>query len=652
MKKNNKNNARSQFLNKNFDIFLNILNSIEDGILISNTDCDIEYVNPSLIKSFGQPNNKKCYDYLNNRNSECPWCKNINVFKGETIRWEWHFLKNDKTYDIISSPLNNPDGSISKIEIFRDITEKKQFEDNREDFLDKIQQLSIKNQKQTDELNAIFSSITEPVLIYDTECNIIKFNKAVIKSFGFNPEGISHEKILNKMKLLLTNKKNSQLNNFIITRALQGIITRNVRYIFKNINGENKIALSSAAPIKSQNKIIGAVVVWHDITKQEKHEDILKKKQINLSKIVDQQAVEINEKTELMEKIFSNAQILIAYLDKEFNFMRVNPAFAKADKKETTFYTGKNYFDLYPDQQNFKIFKKVVETGQPYFAYAKSFEFFKNPEKGITYWDWSLQPINSSAGNIEGLILFQSDVTKRIKAEKELIEAQLRLNDEKRLSDIGKLAATVAHELRNPLGVINAALYNIERKNKNENLSRHISTIEKKIAESEQIINNLLNYSRIQIPTFEKIDIIKLIDESVNSVVMQYHKYNVKIIKNYDINKKIKIKLDAFQMKEVFNNIIINSFQSFAEKKGKIEIIIKHDNKHFIYIIFKDNGCGIDSEDIEKIFEPFFTRKSKGTGLGLSICKELIHLNNGTINIKSKINKGTEVIIELPLFGE
>ena len=99
-------------------------------------------------------------------------------------------------------------------------------------------------------------------------------------------------------------------------------------------------------------------------------------------------------------------------------------------------------------------------------------------------------------------------------------------------------------------------------------------------------------------------------------------------------------------MREVFNNIIINSYQSFTEKKGKIEIIINADKKNIISIFFKDNGCGIEKEDLEKVFEPFFTRKSKGTGLGLSICKELIHLNNGTINIISNIDKGTEVIIE------
>lgn len=98
----------------------------------------------------------------------------------------------------------------------------------------------------------------------------------------------------------------------------------------------------------------------------------------------------------------------------------------------------------------------------------------------------------------------------------ELVAAQLDLEQAKRLSDIGVLAATVAHELRNSPATINIAVSNIKRKAKNPDLDKHLRNIEKKIAESNQIINNLLFYSRIKSPSYEKVNIMSIIEECVN----------------------------------------------------------------------------------------------------------------------------------------
>jgi len=119
---------------------LNILDSMEDGIYIVNQQYDIQYVNPIIIKDFGPYEGQKCYEYLHDRDEFCPWCKNQDVWAGKTVRWEWHSSKNQKTYDLIDTPLKNLDGSISKLEIFRDITERKQAEEEKEKLQDKLQQ--------------------------------------------------------------------------------------------------------------------------------------------------------------------------------------------------------------------------------------------------------------------------------------------------------------------------------------------------------------------------------------------------------------------------------------------------------------------------------------------------------------------------------
>jgi len=235
-----------------------------------------------------------------------------------------------------------------------------------------------------------------------------------------------------------------------------------------------------------------------------------------------------------------------------------------------------------------------------------------------------------------------------VKRTRELLDVQVELERSKRLSDIGTLAATVAHELRNPLGVIRTAVYNIKRKNQNNNLDSHLANIEKKISESNQIINNLLDYSRIKTPHFEKTKICALLDEGIETEKEKYINKKIEFVRRLGPIQDTYVEADPLQIKEVFNNILDNACQAMDKAEGRIEISGKRDDENNVIISFKDNGIGIEKEDIARLFEPFFTRKSKGTGLGLTICKELVKLHNGKIIVESVPGKGTSVLITLP----
>ncbi len=124
----------------------------------------------------------------------------------------------------------------------------------------------------------------------------------------------------------------------------------------------------------------------------------------------------------VLELIFENTHSCIAYMDTSFNFIRVNNAYAKADGKSAEYFFGKNHFELFPNDDNEAIFRKVVESGEPYFAYAKPFEYEHSPERGLTHWDWTLHPIHDENGNTIGVILNLVDVTKHIQTEQALIQ--------------------------------------------------------------------------------------------------------------------------------------------------------------------------------------------------------------------------------------
>ena len=122
--------------------FRSILDAMPDGVYIVNQQYDIEYTNPVVEKEFGQVNGRKCYAYLHDRTEICSWCKNQDVFSGKSVQWEWHSLKTGKIYHRIDTPLFNLSGTISKLQIFYDITNRKQAEKELREYEKQLRNLS------------------------------------------------------------------------------------------------------------------------------------------------------------------------------------------------------------------------------------------------------------------------------------------------------------------------------------------------------------------------------------------------------------------------------------------------------------------------------------------------------------------------------
>ncbi|MDR9436217.1 MAG: GAF domain-containing protein [Thiohalophilus sp.] len=146
---------------------------------------------------------------------------------------------------------------------------------------------------------------------------------------------------------------------------------------------------------------------------------------------------QLKSKNQLLETMFEAIDIKVAYLDAKFNFIRVNELYARGDEKTPDFFPGKNHFDLYPNAENEAIFRQVVETGEPYIASAKPFEYPEHPEWGMTYWDWRLQPIKNDAGKVEGLVFTLIDVTGHKRAELALQATRESLENAQRIAQLG-----------------------------------------------------------------------------------------------------------------------------------------------------------------------------------------------------------------------
>ncbi len=157
----------------------------------------------------------------------------------------------------------------------------------------------------------------------------------------------------------------------------------------------------------------------------------------DLATAIDELQIEVKDRieaqralakaNELLERMFSSIELMVAYMDRDFNFIRVNRAFAAEGGRDPEFYLGENHFVLYPDEKKKDIFRQAAETGEPYFAYETPFVRTSDDKYDRRYWDWSLQPVREADGRVGGLVLCMFDVTERIHAREEVVRQQRRL---------------------------------------------------------------------------------------------------------------------------------------------------------------------------------------------------------------------------------
>lgn len=146
-------------------------------------------------------------------------------------------------------------------------------------------------------------------------------------------------------------------------------------------------------------------------------------KQIEVQRKTNQ---ELKESNEILERFFDINEYMIAFIDPQCNFIRVNSAYAAADQQTPEYYVGRNYFDLFPNEENEIIFKEVLKTGKPLSVIEKPFEYPANPDRRVSYLDWSLMPVKNLESEVIGMIMVLNDVTARKNAQFDLIESEQR----------------------------------------------------------------------------------------------------------------------------------------------------------------------------------------------------------------------------------
>ena len=262
-------------------------------------------------------------------------------------------------------------------------------------------------------------------------------------------------------------------------------------------------------------------------------------------------------------------------------------------------------------------------------------------------------------GNHIGVAVDNANMHKNIKeAYQDLKEVQEQIVWTEKLASLGKLAATIAHEINNPLaGVLNYIRLIIKQLSRNrftheklEDISRYLKIMESETARCGEIVKDLLAFSRRTKITMESNSIEDIINKTLNLISHELEMKELQLKKNIAPNLP-KVKCDFKQIQQVLLNLMYNASEAMPNG-GTLTITAKKANgaKALLEVTISDTGCGISEKDMENIFEPFFTTKEegKGVGLGLSVVYGIITRHNGTIAVESEPGKGSTFTIRLP----
>ena len=344
-----------------------------------------------------------------------------------------------------------------------------------------------------------------------------------------------------------------------------------------------------------------------------------------------------------LEDVASEVCLSPKYLSRVFkkntgiSFMdyKLNLRMAKA--KELLIESGDNIEEIsyklgYRNPESFgKMFRKVANLAP---------REYRAKEKQKKYTSKRLREAKKQIGKDEKIIKKQVF---------DLTQIQGELEKEQYLARLGRLAAIVAHEMRRTFNGIQMAAWNIKKKVRDPSIDRNITCVEEMLKDGNQIISDLLHYSRVKNPIYTNVKIDRLLHHCIQTIkkIFTHKKVIVKKLFRGIENKNFSV--DPVQFKQVISNVLTNAYEAFPDNRAG-KIIVRADAKEgHLTVSVSDNGMGIDKDDLEKIFEPFFSHKHKGTGLGLSICKQIVEFHNGHIWLESQINKGTTVTIQLPL---
>jgi signal transduction histidine kinase len=241
---------------------------------------------------------------------------------------------------------------------------------------------------------------------------------------------------------------------------------------------------------------------------------------------------------------------------------------------------------------------------------------------------------------------YQEQLRERIMELRNVNKELLQMRSIEKFASTGRIARTIAHEIRNPLTNINLAMEQLKNEaGTDDDTAVLFEMVQRNSSRINQLITDLLNSTKFAELNYTKTSINKLLDEAVDLARDRIVLYNIDIVKKYSTDI-CDVSVDTEKLKIAFLNVIVNAIEAMEPGKGVLSISTRSENNKCV-IEIADNGSGMDRESLGRLFEPYFTSKPKGNGLGLTNTQNIILNHKGTIQAESEKGKGTTFVISL-----
>lgn len=512
-------------------------------------------------------------------------------------------------------------------------------------------------------LASVLNTIGDAIITINKEGNIVMVNPAFEKIWGYKKDEVLGKNLEEMMPDKYREAHKAGMNRYLET-GVENVINQNLELHALHANG-------TVFPIEihiSETRIdddLYFTAAIKDITERKKTEKELLDAKENVEEMLDLRTNDLvtrfNELNCLygLYKLIESDNDNISHVLKE-TLVLITTACKHTDKACCLIhYDGHDYKTKnYKDTEWYLEDDIKIKDKQKGFIRVCYLEKVNEDDQFLPY---ERKLLNTVCVRLSRYFEHGKAKEELIDANQALHETQLQLIQAEKLDTIGTLSAGVAHEVKNPLAVIQLGIDYLSRKSSgDENINEVIKEMDEAIGRADSVIKELVNFSASNDLSLEKLNVNELIDDSLSLVKHEIIKNNVTIDKSYYENLT-EISGDKHKLEQVLINLVINAIhamessetklikiRTYPVRLGDIELDITGKFKiddTIVAITIEDSGTGIAEDKMKKLFEPFFTTKpsGKGTGLGLTVCQNIVRLHGGTLKFEN-VNAGGAMV--------
>jgi nitrogen fixation negative regulator NifL len=546
-------------------------------------------------------------------------------------------FKDGRIFERHSSPLIFEGAILGRVWSFRDITERKRMEE-------RLQKL----------FNAVEHSPAATV-ITDIRGGFEYVNPKFLEVTGYTREElIGKTTALTQSGLTLPDVYEELWRTILSGRQWRGEMQNRKK------NGELYWEYQIISSIENgRGEIVNFIAVKEDITERKRAEGALRESERRFSHLL------------------GNVELISLMRDREGRITYCNEYLLRLTGWRHEDVIGRNWFELFipseAAEEKRAIFAALI-ANRPEAWHHESEILTRSGERRLIHWNNSV--LRSGVGDVIGTAGIGQDVTEQkraaealrqehaslLKTQQELLDAHESLAEADRLESVGRLAAGVAHEVKNPLTIIRLGIDYLAKQFSQEGNQEVLDDVRRAIDRAEHVIRDLLDFSRQKPFARRPTDIDEVIDSAIHLIHHEIKRRNIAIIRNRD-DSMPPIYADPDRLVQVFINLLSNAAQAIGQD-GSIEIVtrsiclsesdleraetgILKIGDPVVSVDIRDNGTGIWAEHQNKLFEPFFTTKpvGEGTGLGLAVSRNIVIMHGGSISISNRPAGGASALL-------